>query len=125
MQEKNEKELSAAMQLAFMMQAFETKVAARRVYHEAPDDVFELIVLQLPDVDEYGFGNGGLNALRLVSKRCMRVVESVATRLTHKARTADSLPAAALKRCKKIQHIGCWRLRAWRDAPMDSRAFSL
>jgi hypothetical protein len=26
------------------MQAFEIKVAARRVYHEAPDDVFELIV---------------------------------------------------------------------------------
>jgi hypothetical protein len=31
-------EMSAAMQL------FETKVAACRVYHEAPNDVFELIV---------------------------------------------------------------------------------
>ena len=35
MNERDEKEISAAMQ------AFETKVAARRVYHEAPD-VFDV-----------------------------------------------------------------------------------
>ena len=49
------------------MQAFETEVAARRVYHEAPDDVFVLIVLQLSDVDENGWGKGGLSFLKLVS----------------------------------------------------------
>ena len=60
------------LQISAAMQAFETEVAARRVYHEAPNDVFELIVLQLPDVgkDKCGcwVGNGGLSALRLVCK---------------------------------------------------------
>ena len=62
------------------MEEFEIKVAACRVYHEAPDDVFELIVMLLSDVNEIRRGNGGLNNLKLVSKRCLRVVESVATR---------------------------------------------
>jgi hypothetical protein len=45
-------------------------------------------VLQLSDLDKNVWGKGGF---RLVSKRCLRVVESVATRLTHKG-FAESLP---------------------------------
>jgi hypothetical protein len=102
--EMQSKEISAAML------EFDENILGHRLYHEAPNDVFELIVLQCSDVvkDKWGcwVGNGGLNVLRLVSKRCMQVVESVATRLTHKAE-ADSLTVAALKRCSRIEHIGC------------------
>ena len=98
MRERHEQEISAAMQ------AFEIKVAARRLYHEAPDDVFEMFVTTLSDVDQTGKGKGGLNVLRLVSKRCMQVVESVATRLTIES-YVETLPVASMKRCIKIQHI--------------------
>jgi hypothetical protein len=108
--EDEEEEISAAMQ------AFETKVAARRVYHEAPNDVFKPIVLPLSDVDADGYGKGGSNALRLVSKRCMQVVESVATRLTCKG-YADSLPLDVLKRCKRIEHIKCYDLNSLEGCP--------
>lgn len=56
---------------------------------------------------------GGFNALRLVSKRCRRVVETVATRLTmpSDALIDDiSLPVAALKRCKGIEHFRSYKL---------------
>jgi len=63
---------------------FDENILGHRLYHEAPNDVFELIVLQCSDVvkDKWGcwVGNGGLNVL---SKRCQQVVESVATRLTN------------------------------------------
>jgi glutamate-1-semialdehyde aminotransferase len=93
--ERGKEEISAAMQ------AFESKVAARRVYHEAPNDMFELILAESIDADEYLYRHGSLNVLRLVSKRCLRVVESVATRLTRKG-FAESLPVAALKRSPRI-----------------------
>jgi hypothetical protein len=73
-------------------------------------------VLRLSGVDADGDGKGGLNALRLVSKRCMQVVESVATRLTRKG-DADSLPAAALKRSERIEHIRCIRLKSLEGCP--------
>jgi hypothetical protein len=112
MTKRNEKEISAAMQ------AWKSNTVSRRVYHEAPDDVFELIVFRSSDVGEDRWGSwvgmGGLNALRLVSKRCLRAVESVATRLTRKG-YADSLPQVTLKRCKRIEHIRCihdrWSIR--------------
>jgi hypothetical protein len=98
----------------------DTNAAARRVYHEAPDDVFELIVLRLSDVveDEWGHwvGKGGFNALRLVSKRCLQVVESVATRLSCK-RYTDSLPVAAMKRCRRIENIRCEILGSLEGCP--------
>ena len=50
--ERGKEEISAAMQ------AFETKVADRRVYHEAPNDVFELIVIQLMWGRSAGIGVG-------------------------------------------------------------------
>jgi hypothetical protein len=54
-----------------------------RIYHEAPNDIMELIVMLLSTFDDYGRGKGGMNVLRLVSKRLMLVVESCATRLTN------------------------------------------
>ena len=97
------------------MQEFDTQIFAHRFYHEAPDDVFELSVRLLSEVDEYGRGRGGLNVTLLVRQRCMRVVESVATRLTHIANEDDEemeegqyyLLLVALTRCKGIQHIKC------------------
>ena len=110
MRERHEEEISAAMQ------AWNSNAAARRLYHEAPNDVFDLIVLQLSDVADNGWGKGGLNALRLVSKRCLRVVESVATRLTHKG-FADSLPVAVLKRYKRIEHMRCRSVKSLEGCP--------
>ena len=69
--ELQSKEISAAMQ------ELDSRVFTHRFYHEAPDDVFELLVKLLSVVDEDGDGNGGLDTciLRLVSKRCLQVVE--------------------------------------------------
>jgi hypothetical protein len=53
---------------------------------------------------------------RLVSKRCLRVNESVATRLTRKDE-ADSLPLAAMKRCNRMEHIKCYQLDNWEGCP--------
>jgi hypothetical protein len=50
-----------------------------RIYHEAPDDVFELILSNCGEVDNWVHGRGGLNALRLANERCKRVVESCTT----------------------------------------------
>ena len=58
-------------------------------------------------LDKVGWGVGGLNVLRLVSKRCLQVVESVATRLTGREYSYETLPVAVLKRCKRIEHITC------------------
>ena len=111
--ELQSKEISAAMQES------DKTILGHRLYHEAPNDVFELILIHLSDVaeDESGrwVGKGGLNALRLVSKRCMRVVESVATRLTKGY--AVSLHLAAMKRCKRIEHIGCEILGSLEGCP--------
>ena len=76
-----------------------------RIYHEAPDDIMELIVFKSSVVDEKGIGRGGMNVLRLVCKRLMRVVESCATRLTNLTNGGpESLPLA-LRRCLRIEHI--------------------
>ena len=111
----DEEEISAAMQ------EFEIKVAARRFYHEAPNDVFELFVrlfseVRVTDVDEYGRARGGLNILRLVSKRCLQVVDSVATRLTGEG-DFEALPVAALNRCKRIELIACFALKSLEGCP--------
>jgi hypothetical protein len=61
----------------------ETDLFLSRIYHEAPDDIMELIVTLFSDLDEDGILEGGMNVLRLVCKRLMRVVELFATRLTN------------------------------------------
>ena len=85
----------------------ERRIVLRRIYHEAPDDIMELIVKLFSDVDEDGWAGGGMNVLRLVGKRLMRVVESCATRLTQlKYNGPETLPLS-LRRCQRIEHIRC------------------
>ena len=89
---------------------FDGHVLARRIYHEAPDDVFELIILKCT-----GNGAGSLNAFRFVNKRLKQVAESCATKLMTRMRPEDvndeacrkeSFPNdALLRRCKKIRHL--------------------
>ena len=93
------------------MQDLPTQVIAsgtvELIYHEAPYDVLELIfVLFSTRKNEYGRGKGGLNVLRLVSKRCMQVAESVATVLSGpQKKRQHSFPIVVLQRCKRIREI--------------------
>ena len=99
--EQESKEISAAMQ------ELDSQIFTHRFYHEAPDDVFETFVKKLSDVREGGWGNGGFNKLRLVSKRCLQVVESVATWLTGKKGFRPASFPKALTRCGRMKYICC------------------
>ena len=80
----------------------------------------EVVLQSLINVDGIGWGKGGLNELRLVSKRLMHVIETCATRLTHHERLGpDSLPLGMLKKLTRIQHIKCYshRLRSLEGCP--------
>ena len=95
----------------------ERRIVLRRIYHEAPDDIRELTVKLLSNVDEYGRGKGGMNVLRLVSKRLMRMVESCATRLTQlDDEGLESFPVT-LGRCKRLDHIRCDALTSLEGCP--------
>ena len=74
-----------------------------QIYRDAPDAIMGLIVMHLST--EYGMG--GLNVLRLVSKRLMRVVESCATMLTQLSINGPGSFPLALMRCSKIESIAC------------------
>ena len=69
--------------LAAMQRDFKGLSLLRQVYHEAPDDVFELIVSMCCKLNENGWGLGGLNAFRLANKRLKQVVESCTTMITN------------------------------------------
>lgn len=88
---------------------FECLSLLRQIYHEAPDDVFELIVSKFSEPDKNGWGKGSLNTLRLVSKRCMQIVELCTTRLTNLQEEDGpiSLPITIIQRCRKIEVITC------------------
>ena len=92
--------------LAVMQRDFERLPLLRQVYHEAPDDVFELIVSKC---SEYGLAWGYLNALRLANKRLKQVVESCTTVLTNRQYEdgPDSLPIPIIQRCGRIEKITC------------------
>ena len=94
--------------IARLCAELQNKILCSCIYHEAPDDIMEHIISMFSDCDEWG-GNGGMNALRLVSKRLMHAVEACATRLTNEKRDdgLESLPITLLKRCKRIEHITC------------------
>ena len=79
-----------------------------RVYHEAPDDVFELIVSICSKV-VHGWGLGGLNAFRLANKRLKQIVESCTTVLTNEQKEdgPDALPILMIQRCRKVKEIRC------------------
>ena len=44
----------------------EKRVILRRIYHEAPNDIMELIVMIFSDLYENGIDMGGMDELRLV-----------------------------------------------------------
>jgi hypothetical protein len=67
--------------LAAMQRDFKRLTLLRQVYHEAPDDVFELIVSLCCQVYGGGWGLGGLNAFRLANKRLEQVVESCTSQI--------------------------------------------
>ena len=75
---------------------FEHLPLLRQVYHEAPDDVFELIASNCSGI----YGRGGLNASRLANKSLKQVVESCTTKLTNRHREdgPDSLPIPIIHR---------------------------
>ena len=58
-------EAESESRLALLQMDLENRPFLRQVYHEAPEFVFELIVSMCSDVDEKGWGHGGLNAFRL------------------------------------------------------------
>ena len=93
-----------------MQRDFEHLPLLRQVYHEAPDDVFELIVSKCSDVYDHGWGWGGLNAFRLANKRLKRVVESCTTVLANRQYEdgPDSLPIPSIQRCGRIEKIVCY-----------------
>jgi hypothetical protein len=102
-QEVHDREKS---ELESLIEEQEKRVVLRRIYHEAPHDIMELIVMQFSNV-EHGWGKGGMNRLRLVSKRLMRVVEPCATSLSFQQPGPGSslLPLGLVGRCLRIEHI--------------------
>ena len=71
--------------------------------------MFELILSKCYDLDEIGWGKGGLNSFRLANKRLKQVVESCTTRLTNRQEEdgLDSLPIPIIQRCRRIDAIRC------------------
>ena len=98
--ELQDKEISAAMK------EIDSRIFTHRFYHEAPDDIFELFVIQFKMFHR-------LNNFRRISRRCMRVVETVATRISQSLTLTgcvDSFPEFTLKRFKVIKVITCQRI---------------
>ena len=91
-----------------MQRDFKRLPFLRQVYHEAPDDVFELIVSECCDLDGR-WGLGGLNAFRLANKRLKQVVESCTIMLTNQQEEdgPESLPIPVIQRCRRINTIRC------------------
>ena len=101
--------IRGGMKMASIKRDFLCLPLLRRVYDEAPDDVFELIVSECCDFGDDGCGRGGLNAFRLANKRLKQVVESCTTMLTNRQKEdgPDSLPIPIIQRCRRIEVIRC------------------
>ena len=99
----------AATQMDFVQLPF-----LRQVYHEAPDDVFELILSKCSDIDISGWGMGGLNAFRLANKQLKHVSDSCTTRLA-KRQVEDGqepdgssiLPIPIIQKSRRVEEIRC------------------
>ena len=91
--------------LATMQRDFDRLPLLRQIYHEAPNDVFEMIVSSCSGSWE----KRHLNTLRLVNKRLQQVAESCATRLSNDewGNGKKSLPVALNQRCRRIKDIDC------------------
>ena len=94
-----------------------------QIYHEAPDDVFELIILACSNVeDDDDWKPGNFNALRLANKRCKQVIESCTTRLVYLVGDGpESLPIPIIQRCGRMDEIRCWshNLRSLEGCPEE------
>ena len=75
----------------------------RQVYHEAPNDAFELIITE----GSRRWGIGGLNFFRLANKRLKKVVESCSTRLTNLQEDGPDSLRHTLMAHKSIEEIRC------------------
>jgi hypothetical protein len=105
----DDKDMDKEEKLAAMQRDFKRLPLLRQVYHEAPDDVFELIVSKCCQLNDDGWGLGGLNAFRLANKRLKQVVESCTTMIMNEleADGPDSLPIPIIQKCRRIERILC------------------
>ena len=75
-----------------------------RIYHEAPDDIFELIMKKFMT----RWGTRSLNVWRLVDKRFKILAESYTTRhYCTDIHHPEVLPFAVFQRCRKIDYLEC------------------
>jgi len=99
---------SRNIDMARAMQRWMFKVVARRIYHQGPPDLLELIIRHCKDRPPLRRWMDGLNELRLVSKRCKQAVHAVSTKLrfvpVYRPPPSVCLPGA-LKECNKIESI--------------------
>lgn len=68
----------------FSLDAMQLTPQSQTTLYDLSDDVLRMILLFLSNVDDIGWGQGGMNILRLVSKRLMCVVESCTTTLSNR-----------------------------------------
>ena len=80
-----------------------------RIYHEAPNDVLELILSQTSGW--LGKAGGGLNIFRLVNKRIKELVENCCNRVLWKAEHApapiSSFPSKLFERTTRLKLLSC------------------
>ena len=95
--------------LAVMQRDFKRLSLLRQVYHEAPDDVFELIISKCCRLNVHGWGFGGLTAFRLADQRFKQVVESCTTQIVNQQVDdgPGSFPVTIIQRCRRIERIVC------------------
>ena len=105
---------SMEKKLAAMQRDFECLNLLRRVYHEAPDDVFEMILLKCSDLGNKYTNRrmavmGSFCDLREANKRCKLVVEACTIRLSalENFDGPELLPIALDQRCRRIEGISC------------------
>jgi hypothetical protein len=107
--------------LAAIERDFRNLPLLRRIYREAPDDIFELIVSKCFD----GNQKGSLNFFRLVNKRCKQIIESRTTKLINESveNGPATLPRGLHQRCRRIEHILCCsqNLRSLEGCPSGLR----
>jgi Leucine-rich repeat (LRR) protein len=102
---------------ALSLDAMQLDHPSKMTLNDLPDDLLRLIVSRLSDTDQWGRGRGGMNAVGLVSKRLMQVVESCATTLSdlkspHSHDLQEDLGPKSLPRClmrcARIERIKCY-----------------
>jgi hypothetical protein len=112
--------------LALSLDAMQLDSPSQMTLSDLPEDILRLIMTSLSHVitldgrDKYGWGRGGMNAVRLTCKWLMRVVESCVTRLSDLSSSACSLLFKDTMRCQRIELIRCgsWDLESVEGCPV-------